>query len=298
MKRAIDHLVLCVRDLHAARAAYRRLGFTLTPVARHPWGTENSLVQLHGNFLELLAIGEPRLIPAAAPGEFSFGEFSRNFLLNREGMAMLVFASGDARADQREFMARGLETYAPFEFSRRAKLPDGGEATVAFSLAFVTDPRMPQAAFFTCQQHAPEHFWKPEYQHHANGAARIREVLMRAADPAQLADFFVGLVEPGALRRDAGSLVVSLGRGRLTILDPARLAERFPAASFNRLPATPAFAGYAIEVADVAAMAADLARAGVPFRTASGRLQIEAAHGFGVAIEFAAADQPAPSASE
>ena len=51
MNRAIDHLVLCVRDLEAARAIYRRLGFTLTPPARHPWGTGNSLVQLQGNFL-------------------------------------------------------------------------------------------------------------------------------------------------------------------------------------------------------------------------------------------------------
>ncbi len=46
--RPIDHLVLAVRDLDAARATYGRLGFTLTPVARHPFGTANSLIQLNG----------------------------------------------------------------------------------------------------------------------------------------------------------------------------------------------------------------------------------------------------------
>lgn len=35
-KRGIDHLVLCVRDLEAARRRYADLGFTTTPPARHP----------------------------------------------------------------------------------------------------------------------------------------------------------------------------------------------------------------------------------------------------------------------
>ena len=52
---------------------------------------------------------------------------------------MLVFASDDARRDQAAFAESGLETYAPFDFERRAKLPDGSEVTVGFSLAFVTD---------------------------------------------------------------------------------------------------------------------------------------------------------------
>ena len=46
MPRRIDHLVLAVNDLDAARDTYGRLGFTLTPVARHPFGTANSLIVL------------------------------------------------------------------------------------------------------------------------------------------------------------------------------------------------------------------------------------------------------------
>src|SRR5262249_18581637 len=149
MKRAIDHLVLAVNDLEAAREAYRRMGFTLTPPAQHPWGTSNSLAQFQGNFLELLAVADPAKIPPAEAGRFSFGAFNQAFLRRRQGLSMLVFQSTDARRDQAEFAARGLETYEPFDFSRQAKLPDGSLKIVAFSLAFVTEPRMPDAAFFT-----------------------------------------------------------------------------------------------------------------------------------------------------
>src|SRR5260370_22869197 len=142
-QRPLDHLVLCVRDLAAARAWYARLGFTLTPRALHPFGTANSLVQLQGNFLELLAVANRARIPSAEPGSFGFAGFNDAFLAAREGMSMLVFGSDDARRDQVEFAASGLDTYAPFDFSRRASLPDGGQVTCGFSLPFVTDRRHP-----------------------------------------------------------------------------------------------------------------------------------------------------------
>jgi len=286
MRRSIDHLVLCVRDLDAARNFYRSLGFTLTPPARHPWGTENSLVQLQGNFLELLSMGDPGGITPPAPGHFSFGAFCRDFLARREGMAMLVFASEDASADRAEFMARGFKTYAPFDFSRRAKLPDGSEATVAFSLAFATDPRMPDVAFFTCQQHAPQYFWKPEYQRHSNGARRVVEVVMAAPDPASLADFFARLVEPSALKQSEGRLAVALAGGTLLILDKARLAERFPGLSPAGLPAAPAFVGYSIEVDNLDTLSALLRRNGAAFTRGPGRLRIDPAQAYGIAVEL------------
>ena len=146
--RAIDHLVLCVADLDRAKAAYEGLGFITTPRAVHPRGTGNSLAQLQGNFIELLTLGDPAKITPAAAGQFSFGGFNDAFLKRREGFSMLAFASRDARADQAAFAAVGLRTYAPFDFSRQARLPDGGVATVSFSLAFATHPVMPEATFF------------------------------------------------------------------------------------------------------------------------------------------------------
>ena len=196
--RNFDHLVLAAQDLDRQRDFYARLGFTLTPRARHPFGTANSLVQLQGNFLELLSVADPAAITKAVPGKFSFGAYNQAFLEKREGFSMLVLASKDAAADAVEFKNLGLDAYELFKFGREATLPDGSKARVDFSLAFVTEPSMPEAVFFTCQQHAPQYFWRPEYQRHANGALRIAEVVMSAGDPARYQRFFTRLMGESA----------------------------------------------------------------------------------------------------
>ncbi len=287
MTRGIDHLVLAVRDLAKARAFYETLGFTTTPRAEHPWGTANHLVQLSGCFLELLGVPDPAKILPQNPGEFGFGAYVRDFVAAREGMSMLVFQSHDARRDQAEFTASGLKTYAPFDFGREAKLPDGASARVAFSLAFVTDPRMPEAAFFTCQQHAPKYFWKREYQVHANGARTIAEVVMVAREPPALAEFFAKLQGNVSVRVEHGALAVATARGRIAVLTPPQFAERFAAPSPG--PASPHLAAFRISGVEPAAEAARLKAARVPYRMSGGALQVPASAAHGVAIEFAAA---------
>jgi hypothetical protein len=287
IQRPLDHLVLAVHDLAAAQEAYARLGFTLTPKALHPFGTANSLVQLQGNFLELLMVADRSLIKPPAPGNFSFAQFNETFLESREGMSMLVFASDDARRDQLAFTASGLETYAPFDFQRLAKLPDASEVTVGFSLAFVTDKRMPDAAFFTCQQHAPQYFWKAEYQQHRNGALTVAEVVMVAAEPASLAEHFRKLQPDGTVTRTGTGLGVTTSRGGITVLDPDVYAARFGESAPG--PATPHFAAYRVAVRDLAVAETVLRDASVSYRRESGSLKIGSRDNFGVALQFTAA---------
>ena len=53
----IDHLIVGVRDLEAARAQYARLGFNSTPRGRHVgWGTANYCIMFEHDYLELLGI--------------------------------------------------------------------------------------------------------------------------------------------------------------------------------------------------------------------------------------------------
>jgi hypothetical protein len=286
IQRPLDHLVLAVHDLAAAQESYARLGFTLTPKALHPFGTANSLVQLQGNFLELLMVADRNLIKPPASGNFSFAQFNEMFLKSREGMSMLVFASDDARRDQAAFAASGLETYAPFDFSRLAKQPDGSEVTVGFSLAFVTDQRMPEAAFFTCQQHAPQYFWKAEYQQHRNTAQAVAEIVMVAAEPASLAEHFQKLQPDGAVARAGTGLGVTTSRGGITVLDPDAYAARFGEKPPG--PATPHFAAYRITVRDLAVAETVLRDAAVPYRRRSGSLMIGSGDNFGTALEFTA----------
>jgi catechol 2,3-dioxygenase-like lactoylglutathione lyase family enzyme len=285
-KRGIDHLVLAVRDLEAARRTYMRLGFTLTPRAEHPFGTGNSLVQLQGNFLELLTVVDPAKITPAVDGRFSFGAFNQSFLRRREGFSMLVFESGDAEADRADFARAGLRGYRPFRFERKAKLPDGGEAIVAFSLAFVTDPRIPEAAFFVCQQHAPEYFWKPEYQRHANGAVAVVETVMVADDPSSLADFFTGLQGREAVTVRDGALDVATDRGRITVLPPGQANERFPGPPLANAPASPHLVGYRVSVRDLDGLRLRFDASDVQYRPLAGAIQLAPAIGYGCFIEF------------
>ena len=284
MNRGIDHLVICVEDLDAARGAYARFGFTTTPRAVHPFGTGNSLVQLQGNFLELLTVVDESKFAPAAPGKFQFGGFNKTFLSGREGMSMLVFEGHGAEDDCADFAANGLDTYDPFHFERKAKLPDGEEVTVGFSLAFVTDKSMPEAVFFTCQQHAPEYFWKPEYQRHPNGASVVTEVVMVAESPNELTGLFGGLQGKDAVSVAEGILRVTTARGDVTVLSPSDFEARFGVAPTG--PASPHFAAFRIAVADLGKTETLLRDNGVAFRQSDGTLQIGPKTAFGCVLEF------------
>src|SRR5258708_4802579 len=156
MSRGLDHIVHAVRDLDAAAAFYRRLGFTVGARNRHPWGTHNHIVQFPGVFVELVSVGEPELIPPGTPRCPSFGAFIRDFLVSGEGLSMLVLEGKGAAEDANTFRAAGIGDFEVFDFAREAKRPDGSTVKVEFSLAFAADPQAPDIGYFTCQQHYPE----------------------------------------------------------------------------------------------------------------------------------------------
>ncbi len=225
--RTIDHVVITVKDLDSVAQCYQALGFTLTPRARHDdrMGTSNRLIQFSsGNFIELLEVDRPRTLADHRfdqdPPEFSFGAFNRGFLKRGQGLSMLVLKSDDARADIAAFRAAGLKTYAPFDFGRKARLPDGSEVEVAFSLGFVTDPSMPGLAFFVCQNHYPQNFWKPDYQQHINNAKGIARVYISAPQPERHRDFLCQLTG-GTSEPLRGGYRVLCGKGQqIVVLTP------------------------------------------------------------------------------
>src|SRR5918998_6825369 len=112
--RHIDHLVVAVRDLDGAARFYESLGFQVGAKNRHPWGTENRLIQFPGSFIELIAVGEGADIPAHGRRAFSFGAFMRDYLARREGLAMLVLSTEDAKADAAAFAKAGIGDFEPF----------------------------------------------------------------------------------------------------------------------------------------------------------------------------------------
>ena len=287
MSRGIDHLVLCVNDLKKARAVYESMGFTMTPVAQHPFGTGNTLAQMDGCFLEVLAVTKPDDIPEADADNFSFAAFNRDFLTTREGMSMLVLDSSDATADRKAFLDQGLHVYAPFDFQRQAKLPDGSEATVGFSLTFLSDPRLRDLAFFTCMQWRPDLFWKPDYQRHANGALSIDEVFVVAPAPADAADFLAAFADSSDTETGDGVIKVQSARGRLGVYTPDAFVNSYPGAFQANALGKPRFAGFSFKTNDPAAATEHWRDAGFDVHETDGTHWLHPDQGLGCVIATA-----------
>src|SRR3546814_19028460 len=62
--RGVDHVLVGVRNLEAARDTYRRLGFTVSPRGRHiGWGPANYCIMFPGESIELPAIVDATQLP-------------------------------------------------------------------------------------------------------------------------------------------------------------------------------------------------------------------------------------------
>jgi len=285
MPRAIDHLVIPARDLAAQAELYRRLGFQVGARNRHPWGTENHIVQFDGAFLELIGLGEGFAAPAPAPGAFSFAGFVGAFLERREGLAMLAMRSPDAEADRLRFEADGVGDFARFDFARKARRPDGGEVDVAFSLAFAACPALPEAGFFVCQQLFPENFWRRAAQRHPNGATGIAGLAIAHENPGEAVDFLTRFLGAGARAR-AGGFAFAADGAAIECAPRAALAQRYGAAAIAA--DGPPIALARIAVADLAATRRRLRDHGVRLDEFDGRLVVGAGEAMGAGLAFEA----------
>jgi catechol 2,3-dioxygenase-like lactoylglutathione lyase family enzyme len=227
MPRGLDHIVQAVRDLEAAAAFYRRLGFTVGARNRHPWGTHNHIVQLPGLFfVELLTVTEPEKLGGEGFATL-FGSFSQNFLAHQEGLSFLMLESQDAVADARDFAAAGIGLSGALQFEREGSRPDGSRLKVGFSLAFAHDAGAPSIGFATCRQHHPENFWNPAFQQHPNGVSAVAGAVIVAENPSDHHIFLSAFTGERELHATSSGITAPTPRGDLTIMDPAAFQSHF-----------------------------------------------------------------------
>ena len=280
--RGLDHVAHAVRNLDAAAALYRRLGFTVGARNRHPWGTHNHIVQLPGFFIELLTVAEPDKLGEDGISRL-FGQFHRNFIAATEGLSLLVLESKDSKADVAAYRAAGISASPSLDFEREAKRPDGTPIKVGFSLAFVDDVKAPMVRFMTCQQRYPENFWNPAFQMHANGASDVRAVVMAAHDPMAHRGFLAAFTGSNDFYEAPGEVSAITPRGAFSIMTPARFTAMFggpvPAAS-GRLQAI------RLAVTDVAAALQLMRDAGAIVREHRDGFVIDAADAMGAVLSF------------
>lgn len=192
---AIDHAVIAVRDLDAAAAKFRALGFTLTPRGHHSIGSQNYCIMLGTTYLELL------VAPVAHPWLDYYRAFG-------EGLAAIALSTDDADATYAELKGKGAKQ--PMDLSRPA---EGGVAK--FRLVQIDEA--PQVFFV--QHLTRELVWRREWQSHANGARELVHVSLSAKKPFDGLPKSIDWAASGELRieglkKDLTSAGVALSRPR------------------------------------------------------------------------------------
>jgi catechol 2,3-dioxygenase-like lactoylglutathione lyase family enzyme len=243
----LDHAVVMVRDLDKAAESWRSLGFTVSPRGTHSahMGTGNYTIMLDPDYIELLGVLTPTEHNAPA----------RALLEQREGIERVAFRAVDSAAGAEEIRARGYEPIGPTDFERPVTMPDGKLSAAKFRTFQWPVKEAPAGMrIFACQHKTRETVWIPELMHHANGAKRLKQVLLVAPDPAGEAAHLSRLTDREARKESDGAVAVPSGSDRADFVFMTRdqLSARYPGVSLTGLPERGA-AGLVI--------AADLAKA-------------------------------------
>ena len=268
----LDHTITGVRDLEAARRAYARLGFTLTPRGRHiGWGTANYCIMFPDDYLELLGI-----VDAAR-----FTNRLDEFLEGGEGLLGLALATDDAAALADWLDARGIAAEGPRDLARLLELPEGS-VRPEFKLLHPAPEVLPGLSAFFCQHVTRALMRRPNWLDHANGAAGILAVTALIADLAPIAPAYARLFGAAAVNETVDRVIVETGHGRL---------EFHRAEDDGRGRPPPCLSGLRLAVADSDRTAHCLAERGVSYdRDEEGALHVPTAEACGVALSFAAAE--------
>ena len=208
----IDHIIIAVRDLEAARSRWQRLGFTPTPRGRHiGQGTANYCIMFGRDYLELLGL--------VARDEHAHR--LETFLARREGAMSVAFAP-EQNADRTAaaLAANGLHPSAPRALGRALELPEGS-VTPRFSLLNLPPEETPALDCFICGHLTPELVRRPEWLTHPNGVTGIKAVHLVADDPPGLAPAYRRIFGNERVAITGAGIEVDTGWNRLVFARPA-----------------------------------------------------------------------------
>src|SRR5471032_2712905 len=237
----VDHPVVGVHDLEAARAAFMHLGFVVPPAGKHrEWGTANVCIMFPDDYLEIRGVGDPNKFLAG------LGEF----LEHGEGFSGVAFSTPDADASYRECVASGLEAMPPKELNRKLELSDR-----TLSLQFKTMmlghnlyPGLTHANL--CQHITPRTLRQPGWLDHPNGAVGFGKLVGVVADNEAAVKVYERLLGADRVRREGDRTILDFGRGAIVELISAEEAAKRGEDQPARAPAYMASATIAVKSLD------------------------------------------------
>lgn len=274
----VDHCVILVRDLDAARDQIAALGFTVTPRGTHSehMGTANHCIMLRRGYFELLSVLRATELNIRW----------RRRLEVREGLAEVALATDDVNAVRDELAARGVAPSDPIGFSRPVNLPEG-RRRASFRVISIPEQCTPGASMFVCQHLTREVVWRPDYLSHANGARGLKVVTAVNEEPEAIAPAYEKMFGADRVRSSGGTVIIEIGAGRLRFVTPTGFNSLYPGVTLDGATMLPYLAALSLEVEDRGATAAFFAENGVPHTVLpNGSICLSPAHALGTLLEY------------
>lgn len=272
----VDHSIVGVADLEAARDAYEAMGFTLTPRGRHiGWATANYCIMFPEDYVELLGILDPAGYTAG---------LDRVLAEQGEGLLKLALRSTNAQRTHGFFSDLGLAADPVRDLSRELELPEG-TVLPEFRLVHPAPAATPGVATFICQHLTPEIVWQPQWLRHRNTATGVRSYTILADEPAALAGGWARIFGEQSIRLEAHRLSVETGTARLDFRPVDDLPPAFEGLEFKHKRAG-GILGMAVAVSDLAQTAACLAECGAACTRTEEGITVSPESACGPAISF------------
>ena len=228
----IDHAVVMVRELDRAAENWKRLGFTVSPRGTHSthMGSGNYTIMLDPDYMELLGVLTSTEHNAPA----------RAYLAKHgDGVERVALTAVDSAAGAEEIRARGYTPIGPTDFERPVTMPDGTLSAAKFrTFQWPTAEAPGGVRIFACQHKTRETVWIAELMKHANGAKRLRQVLIATQNAAKDAAHLSRMIDREARNEPDGAVAVPSGADRadFVFLTRDQLAKRYPGVALAGLP--------------------------------------------------------------
>jgi catechol 2,3-dioxygenase-like lactoylglutathione lyase family enzyme len=257
----IDHVGLVAKDVADLRAAYARLGFTVSAAAPvmqpGPDGTGEvplGLLAAHIAF-ESTAI---ELIAVRHPGQ---GSHLDKWLAKREGLHVMGLRTDDIVRSYREMTSAGL-ILPPIRTALR-KISGNGVKAIARSRSYeLPESIAREGSAYIMHHDTPDIMYDPRRTTHANGALGLRSVFAVVENMDEAFGRYQRL--PGTKRRSfAVGRTILLNQQQFVVVERGGFSAMFPGLD---IPPAPHLGGYAVAVADIAATRALFAKTGIYFK--------------------------------
>lgn len=282
----LDHVMLAVHDHAQAIATWQRLGFTVRPVRQ--------LVPMGGGAAGGNGGSAAVLLHSATPGCANFIELARadpataapamkTLLCGPEGVALLVHATSDPAALQREWTARGWACQSIH--LKLAPIAGGEPATVDVVLP---QPGCTPLAFNAMKMSSTADFERDEWRSHANTARRWCGVsyVETASNWSRTRELLRSLYSGEGLDVSEGVWTIRPATVTLTLMTDTAFAAHFGAAAGLPAGARPRGVLLAFEVDELDKARDHLTAQRVAFEARNDSLLVPAEAALGVVVQL------------